>query len=266
MNPVRRSRSASWRADAAILTSVVLLMGACSSASGPAVTDLTPWSPPEGQRCTPTGPTHTVAELLDTTALAGRISEASPADGDNLASVRAGHGDRPLRLHPVETTLPPHDAEVVEAAIRATARSWDTEKDRPGGRLHVGVAGGTATTVALGPTQACTPDIINERELAAHLEDLAKAERRSGTANVWIFVGTSGTADSVRINRSTGRPTLDLAMARIARRARFHPALLDRRRVAVWVAIDLSIRCDRPRRTPQERRTTRVRHLFAECG
>jgi TonB family protein len=105
----------------------------------------------------------------------------------------------------------------------------------------VEVAEGRVTRLAAGGSRACRPALVNEWEIKRLLTGLARTHQRDASANIWMHVDTLGAVTDQRINRGAGTVLLDAALLRVATRARFHPAQLDRCPVEVWVAMDFSL-------------------------
>lgn len=218
------------------LAAVAPALAACAAA-GP-VLELTPWEPPPGQKCESTEVWHGVAGVVDSTAVAAAVQRLRPADGALLLSV----GSRPSRegapplAFRIETTLPEADAAALERALEPLYREVVGRS-----RLLIEVADGNAHRMAQGPSRACPPVVTNRWELARLLTGVARTFEKEASLSVYLQADTTGAVGSARINTGSGDPALDAAVLRAMRHARFHPAVLDTRPVAVWVALDATI-------------------------
>lgn len=90
------------------------------------------------------------------------------------------------------------------------------------------------------------PSYLNKREmeraLALEYPPLLRDRGTGGTTIVWFYVDEQGMVRQAMVRRSSGHPELDRAALRVARIARFSPALDDGEPVAVWISLPISFR------------------------
>lgn len=204
--------------------------------------ELTRWSPPTDQPCDVLAPVGDLHGIVDSAALADGIAALDLPDGALLLSVDVDSGEVE-RFRRIETTLPPSAADRLESLVEARVASVPGGTAR--GRLIARVGGGAVSELGLGPYQQCFPRLRNERTVSISLEQVYRRTGAEGTATIWMFVDTAGQVVNVQIRRSLGL-AIDTAFARVARSARFHPALLDRQPTPVWVSIDFTLEGPKP--------------------
>jgi TonB family protein len=85
------------------------------------------------------------------------------------------------------------------------------------------------------------PELINRAEvvdvIASSYPPLLRDAGIGGTAEVWLFVDTTGTVQRLQLNRSSEYPALDQAALQVAARMRFSPAMNRDSRVSVWIQV-----------------------------
>lgn len=218
-----------------------LLIAGCGGAAAAAkvVPEISPWTPPDGQRCSAAGGGFAIGAILDSVAAVRAVEAVGPADGALLLSVSVDSTGTLSRFHVIETTLPEPEAEPIAAEIEGVVRG-ETARRRLG-RILLEVADGRVTVLRSGASRTCLPAIANEpavqRALAAQHRTLGEV----GSAVVWLFVDTAGNIERSHVQISSGDPELDRAILEAGRTARFHPALIDRAPVAVWAQIRLTL-------------------------
>jgi TonB family protein len=88
----------------------------------------------------------------------------------------------------------------------------------------------------------CRPRLLNTSQIMRRLEQLARdSTMRGGQATLWLKVDEEGRTTETRLTRSSGQPTQDNSIMRVARAARFTPALLEGYAVPVWIQMPFSI-------------------------
>jgi TonB family protein len=214
------------------------LAAACGTAAARSPLELSPWDPPRAQACGAFGGDFPLSAIMDSAAAAAAAEPVIASDGGLLLSVGIDTTGARSRFRAIETTLPAQEADALASALEPLVRG------RPGagesGRMLVERTEGRIR-LAVGPSESCRPAIADPRETKRALEDVYRQHRREGSAHVRLHVDTAGLVDAGHIERGTGDPVLDAAILDAGRRARFHPALIDRQPVAVWVALDLVV-------------------------
>ena len=218
---------------------VVALLAGCATAPNATVMELTPWSPPRGQPCSAQPIDFPLEAVVDSAAADSALRSAAPGDGAILVSVRVDSAGEVSRFHRIETTFAEVDAGRVEAGLRGALRG--TEGKGRAGRLHAAVTGGAVTALEIGATETCRPVIADQQPVRSALLEVYQFLRREGTVNVWLFVDTTGAVTKGHVNRGTGDMAFDAAVLEAGKRGRFHPALVDRRPIGVYVALDLIV-------------------------
>jgi TonB family protein len=221
---------------------VVALLAGCAGVR-PGPLELSAWEPPPGQSCAVGTDPAALTELMDSAALVAVVAGIGPPDGAVLASLHidsAGNGSGRV----IEATWADPMADRVAAAIVGALSDTVPGPVRFRSRLRVG--DGRVEELVVGPGEHCRPAAANPDQIRDQLNELYRVLGRTGSVNVWLHVDSTGVVDEVQVRRSSGDAFLDQALARVASSAAFHPALLDRRPVAVWVALDLTLQ-PRPR-------------------
>ncbi|MGK7313363.1 MAG: energy transducer TonB [Candidatus Longimicrobiales bacterium M2_2A_002] len=214
-----------------------MLALAAACAASPELVELSEWRAPALQPCETREPEGDIHALVDSAALAHRIAGLGLADGSLLLSVLVDSA-AVQRLHRIETSLPPADAEQLEDLMTGAM------EDGPGGPAHgrflARVRDGGLVDLRLAAYQGCRPRLTNARVLRWRLDQVGQRIRKEGTAEIWMFVDTAGRVEKAMVEESAGE-ALDTAFVRVARTARFQPALIDRRPLSVWVAMKFAL-------------------------
>jgi TonB family protein len=88
------------------------------------------------------------------------------------------------------------------------------------------------------------PELLNRHELAGLLEreypPLLRQAGIGGTTLLWVLIGTEGEVVRTRIHESSGQTEIDAAAERFLRQARFAPARMNDRAVAVWIQLPVT--------------------------
>lgn len=235
---------------------LALGLSACASAGGVAGPALLPsgWAPPTGQRCELSDSPQRLpaaSEVVDSAALVGELGGARAGYGlftlryDTLGmadTVRLSGGDLPEAvrdtwLRAVSTRVRPESPIPIQR-VRGRPRGWSA---------LLRIDGGSTPTLRVGRTEECPPALTNARDLARHAEQWFggflrqhPAYRRPITVHMRMRVDSTGrvvSAEPVRRSAAIG-PVEDIAR-RVSAQARFHPALLNRQPVGVWVQLPL---------------------------
>lgn len=106
-------------------------------------------------------------------------------------------------------------------------------------------AGGVAYAQETGGQSFEPPQLANRTELLAafrkHYHVQLRRQGIGGTAQVRLFVDTSGAADSVRLTKEIGIPELDEAAVSIARAMKFTPAKVGGEPRALWLDLPITL-------------------------
>ncbi len=216
----------------------ITVLAATACATGPHLTELTPWSPPYGQECGVGAPHGDLAAVLDSAALTRRIEGLAPADGMLLMSLSVDSG-RVERLRVIESSMPrAGTADLVGVVNEAMAPAPDTTVH---GRLIIRVTDGAVDTLTLGAYQFCRPRLRNGDQLSEELQAAYERINLLGKTNIWMYVDSTGAVEKAEIHESSGKVPVDEAAVMVARMARFIPARLDRYPMPVWVALDFNV-------------------------
>lgn len=111
-------------------------------------------------------------------------------------------------------------------------------------------SGSTEPVVEVGPTVECRPVLLNAEQLASAMSEeiavrgpaMARYMTGAHETRIWLKVAATGRPDAIRVNRTSGNPTLDDIAAEIARMGRFSAARSDGRPVEVWVQLPMTFR------------------------
>lgn len=254
MRPLTLSRSSRWsppRTGPFVVPLLAALATGCAT-PGPQLAELTAWEPPRGQTCRTFPPDGILRARLDTTAVAEAVRSGAPRDGTLLLSVSVDSTGLD-RFRRIETDLPEPDAAALERAVREALAPSEPSPSRGSGRILLRTAGGAVGELTVGAYQTCRPVVANRADTERRLRDLARAGHLPGTASVKMRVDTTGAVVETELANPSQWLERDLDLVRVARQIQFHPAVLDRHRVAVWVVLDLTIRAARPREPPPPR-------------
>lgn len=220
---------------------VAIAATACGSAPVPPST-LSDWQPPPGQRCMPAlgdwEALPPLAEVADSLALVQAAAQWIGGSGHAVYSIRFDSAGAPASAHAVESSL---GAEATAELGERVRTAFLRRAEGAPRYVRVRVEAREAVEARLGASQECMPALRNREEVSRLLEGVARRLRTSGTARVWIFVGTTGEPLRTRIQTSTGDLVLDENIRAVAMEMRFHPALADRVPVPVWSELPVTV-------------------------
>jgi hypothetical protein len=148
-----------------------------------------------------------------------------------------------------DSTKAPVNIALIESGLPKAMRDsltllvWEYVRQPPQRtlRARLRIEGGPAPRFRVGATETCRPAMRNRANLQRLLARAAEFGVTSGTAYVWAFVDTLGRVENANIQRSSGSRSLDQYTLWLAYGMEFHPALMDRVRVPVWVALPVTI-------------------------
>ncbi|HZD03383.1 MAG TPA: energy transducer TonB, partial [Longimicrobiales bacterium] len=90
----------------------------------------------------------------------------------------------------------------------------------------------------------------NSEDVNRLLHQVGKDVGIAGRVVLLLEVGEDGSVGDVRVRRSSGHMALDAAVVQVARSARFHPALVERQPLPVWLELPFTVvvrkRCCEP--------------------
>lgn len=192
---------------------------------------LTPWRPPDGQRCeVVTGAVPAFDAIFDSSAVAALL-QARRLSGHVLFDVdihppqdtvrqRLGAGRLNVDLRVIESQGPAGLAQTVAGALHVLVRQpidsrFILRLDLPGG------------TVRRAPALLCRAALAGEHEFYALLAALRPAGLRA-EPDIEVEVGADGSVRTVTLSRSSGNDDFDRDLLSAARAAQFNPALVNR--------------------------------------
>jgi TonB family protein len=131
-------------------------------------------------------------------------------------------------------------AEAATLALRPyVATTWAAPATSVSGLL---IPGSSPRIAAVQLSYECPPRLLNTGHITRRLQQLARdSTMRGGHATLWMKVDEEGRTTETRLIRSSGQSAQDNSMMRVARQARFTPALLEGYAVPVWIQMPFSI-------------------------
>lgn len=184
-----------------------------------------------------------VAEIVDSAALASRISELRPRMplDTGVALFWVAYPDKAEKpfVHAFHATMAPAAADSIGKIVLSTIA-----RGGGGGGTVLQVTIGDSATFAARKATGARPSLLNGLELAERLMAVGKHSERLGNGVVRIKVSPLGRPDSVWISHSSGSSQLDRAMVEIGRMARFHPGNIEGYPVPMWIDQPLQFRYD----------------------
>jgi hypothetical protein len=240
-----------------VVLGTLVLLAACASSPSHAPTptkdepthavqylDVTSWQAPFGQTCHPEA-LETLPRFEMVFDTAGLLEAARSVEiaGSLLASFETDTLGLPLGLLLIESTLSHPDTEQLLESLFSTFRgSAAYGPGHTSGRIRLDLAPGTPPRARIGPRQLCDPVLLNRRQISAYLSDAAGANpNRRGRLMLWVFVETDGAVRSIQMREPSGYDYLDAVTVGIASRMVFHPALVDRTPLPVWIQIPFNV-------------------------
>lgn len=99
------------------------------------------------------------------------------------------------------------------------------------------------TTAAAFAGTLVAPTLMNRQDMsrviAREYPEALRAAGIGGRVRMWFFVDATGTVQRIRLDESSGYPTLDAAARRVAEEMEFRPALRGGCAESVWVAFPI---------------------------
>ena len=166
-----------------------------------------------------------VDQLLDSARLAGSL--ASFQEGEFLISLVPGR-DR-LAVRPIGSGASAPDSllRIVEATLRSPVTI-----DAPSVRLRLHLASHRLTVER---SELCGPVSLDAGRIAsATITTTSPPPARIQGPRIRVQIGEDGSVSNVELVQSSGLSELDQEILRSAQQARYRPAQLDGRPVAVW--------------------------------
>jgi hypothetical protein len=241
---------------------LALLLASCAGVgtrSGGVLLSMRPQ--PAGQRCYANVPPVRVAgldELVDSTGLAGRMEDAErSSQGHAIFIAGTDSLGAPGSVRIVERSLPEPVAHRIADALHAMMRPQLPSERGWGVLVRVDVA--DSIRWRIGRQEECPPALANRREIQRSLREglekvvvrdpgarrvLSTDEARSLTMRV--FIDSLGAVQNAEPLTILQHRALDSLAMSIARQFRFHPALLNRQPVPVWIQIPIGFQLSPP--------------------
>lgn len=220
-----------------VLPLLLLIVSGCASGASRERLELGAWSPPGTQRCQFGESVVPLGVLMDTIAAAAAArSFGSP--GAVLFSTATDSLGRTTRFRVIESTLPPDDADTLRERLAATLQE---SEQNPNARARILLQlEEDGPRFRSGATQTCRPVLINRDSMQRYLMMAMQGAPAAGEIGVRMYVETDGRVTQVEVDRRRGDPLVATISTMLASTARFHPAVIDREPVPVWVALTFS--------------------------
>ncbi len=187
---------------------------------------------------------NSLAEVLDSAALQGRIAEVWPAHSGRVVARVGGRSEGVADSARVW-------AATLDDQQRAQVRAALMSSEAHGGEEVVSVFVGDEDGPALRRVdrlRGCAPSMIHRDALTERISIEAQGLdiRSPMTVRVLVFVERTGIVEEVRIDESSGDRAVDLAAARVFRGITFRPAQMAGIPVPVWAAFPVNFSPRRP--------------------
>lgn len=223
-------------------TRILLLIGVGCTAVACATTAPRRWRGPQGQQCMEIERLSLEAEgPYDFLENGSALAEARFRPATDSLLVMASY-DTAGVLGRVEAFGRPGDPPAADTIAAGLRPRFVQEGPARSVAYAMYVADGEPDLRPHRPSVHCEPNLINRRTVQEQLTFLARDPRTHNRGVVaWLFIGPDGEVVDGHLARSSGDIGIDREMIRIARQARFAPALQDGFARPVWVAIPLSI-------------------------
>lgn len=236
----------SVRGGVSPLLLVLLLAGGCASTPPPggagAPLELSAWRPPSPQQCGFDRLEEPIAphRVLDSARVA-TAAAAQQGPGSMLLSIAVDSLGAVKRFRIIESTFSQPGSVALLEQLRAAFRP-DAVPAPFAARLLLEGGGSRPHRLRVGSHQECRPVLRNARAIADLIAGAAGGFPDGGQVRLDVFVTGTGRVAEARIQSSSGDGRLDQQLLFIAHRMEFHPALLDREPVPVWIRMPLSVR------------------------
>ena len=181
-----------------------------------------------------------VSAVLDSAAVASGLQAVLAARTDLvLATVTAARDDGPRSGQIFAEGLEDSDRTRIREILEASNRLEEGSDERV--RLVLRDEAGIRVR-RVDRFAQCAPRIRNrptlQRRIAAEAAGLNIREQM--VVRIFAFVGEDGVVGEVRIDESSGDPSVDLAAARVFRGVTFTPAVIEGITAPVWVAFPVT--------------------------
>ncbi|HET7274688.1 MAG TPA: TonB family protein [Longimicrobiaceae bacterium] len=198
----------------------------------------------------------TVDLLVDSAALVEAIGEMQgESSGYAISSVSTDSTGAIDDIWIVEESLGDTSSSQILAAITDAAR---TQTPGSSSTTLLRIDLGDQIRLRTGRSEECRPAMTNReafaQALTARVAELARTRNfvpgQTYTSLVWVYVNAEGDVEQIRLREGSRRAEFDRLAISFAPEWEFHPALMNRKPVAVWVAVPVSIRVP-PRQSPR---------------